>query len=73
VLTAVVVALVGAMTSMSCTWGTYTPYEGGAGGDAESSVVTPTCGDGICNGTETCKTCPHDCPCGAMEAGGAGS
>ena len=26
-----------------------------------SSTAGPTCGDGICNGDETCSSCPQDC------------
>jgi len=26
-----------------------------------SSTPTPVCGDGTCNGTETCSSCPADC------------
>ena len=26
----------------------------------------PFCGDGACNGSETCNTCPGDCPCGPV-------
>jgi hypothetical protein len=24
-------------------------------------IIPPVCGDNICNGLETCSTCPHDC------------
>ncbi len=38
-----------------------------------SIVVTPpTCGDGSCNGTETCSTCPADCGACPPVAGGGG-
>jgi len=31
-------------------------------------VVAPVCGDNICNGTETCSTCPGDCGvCGEVQ------
>lgn len=33
-----------------------------------SSTVEPGCGDGICNGSETCSTCPTDC--GSCGGGG---
>lgn len=44
---------------------------GGAGGTSQSSSATATststssgmCGDGACNGTESCKTCAADCGC----------
>ncbi len=26
-----------------------------------TNVTAPACGDGVCNGTETCSTCPVDC------------
>ncbi|MBN1962196.1 MAG: hypothetical protein JW841_14765 [Deltaproteobacteria bacterium] len=26
-----------------------------------SSTTTPQCPDNLCNGDETCSTCPHDC------------
>jgi hypothetical protein len=29
--------------------------------DASRSDAPPVCGDGVCNGTETCTTCPADC------------
>jgi len=33
----------------------------------------PTCGDGSCNGTETCSTCPTDCgACPPVGGGGGG-
>ncbi|HRR48723.1 MAG TPA: fibronectin type III domain-containing protein [Bacteroidales bacterium] len=30
-------------------------------GEARTRISKPRCGDRICNGTETCKTCPKDC------------
>ena len=37
------------------------PDGGGTGGTGGAS---PSCGDGTCNGTETCSDCPSDCdPC----------
>ncbi len=34
---------------------------GGGGGGPEPGTTTPSCGDGTCNGDETCDTCPGDC------------
>lgn len=31
----------------------------------ESSSVSPFCGDGSCNGSETCSSCSSDCGCGS--------
>jgi len=36
-------------------------------------VVGPSCGDGSCNGSETCSSCPADCgQCGGGGGGGGG-
>ena len=38
------------------------------------AVSGPVCGDGVCNGSETCSTCPADCGvCGGGGGGGGGS
>lgn len=35
--------------------------------------IAPTCGDGTCNGDETCSTCSHDCgECSLATTGGGG-
>lgn len=40
---------------------------------APSSSPSPTCGDGSCNGSETCSTCSTDCGvCGSGGGGGGG-
>ena len=31
--------------------------------DAHGDLTVPTCGDGMCNGPETCLTCEMDCGC----------
>jgi hypothetical protein len=41
----------------------------GGGGCGSGPPVGPSCGDGTCNGTETCSSCPTDC--GACPAGNA--
>src|SRR5215471_11496372 len=39
-----------------------------SGGDALAAKgKKPRCGDGVCNGKETCATCPQDC--GACSVG----
>ncbi len=38
-----------------------------ASGQCIQDTPAPVCGDGSCNGTETCSTCPQDC--GACPAG----
>ena len=41
--------------------------------DAVSGVTPPACGDGSCNGSETCSICPADCGvCGGGGGGGGG-
>jgi hypothetical protein len=37
-----------------------------------TAVSTPFCGDGACNGTEACATCPGDCSCGGGPVCGNG-
>lgn len=40
---------------------------------ATPSAAAPSCGDGSCNGSETCSTCPADCgACGGGGGGGGG-
>ena len=34
---------------------------GACGGPCQPPCPTPVCGDGECNGDETCETCPEDC------------
>ncbi|HJZ85215.1 MAG TPA: hypothetical protein VKN99_08610 [Polyangia bacterium] len=34
---------------------------GGTGGAPPPDGALPFCGDGLCNGSETCSTCPTDC------------
>jgi hypothetical protein len=39
-----------------------------------TQAVPPVCGDGICNGNETCSSCPSDCgTCPAPPPGGSGT
>ena len=41
--------------------------------NAVSGVTLPTCGDGSCNGSETCSSCPTDCgTCPSPPGGGGG-
>ena len=35
-------------------------------------TVEPSCGDGTCNGTETCTSCPDDCGACSPSSGGGG-
>ncbi|MDD5289976.1 MAG: DUF2341 domain-containing protein [Patescibacteria group bacterium] len=58
---------------------TYTATAYGSGGRTATASVTVTvtnpteiyCGDGVCNGAETCSTCPSDC--GICVGGGGDS
>jgi hypothetical protein len=43
----------------------------GGGGDGGQGGAAPACGDGACNGAETCADCPADC--GACPACGDGA
>ncbi len=41
--------------------------------NTSACVPAPSCGDGSCNGSETCSTCPADCgTCPASGGGGGG-
>jgi len=48
-------------------------YEYCSGGNCLQAPPPPICGDGICNGGETCSSCPSDCgACPAPPTGGTG-
>jgi len=40
--------------------------------DGGSEASAPCCGDGICNGADTCASCPQDCTCASADGGDAG-
>jgi len=50
-------------TSVSSTGpgGPSSSTSGPGGGSSVSTGGNPVCGDGTCNGSETCATCPDDC------------
>jgi hypothetical protein len=49
-------------------------YEYCSGGNCIQAPPPPICGDGICNGSETCSSCPSDCGvCPAPPTGGTGT
>jgi hypothetical protein len=49
-------------------------YEYCSGGTCVQAPPPPVCGDGICNGGETCSSCPSDCgACPAPPTGGTGT
>ena len=42
--------------------------------DTSGCSLVPSCGDGICNGSESCSSCPSDCgQCGGGGGGGGGA
>lgn len=51
-------------------------FSDGAHPQLDLSLTKPACGDTICNGDETCSTCPGDCgacpPSSASESSGGG-
>jgi hypothetical protein len=65
------------VNGMECLYAVYDgePYYkvtniSGTGGAEPIPNVTPFCGDGVCNGGETCSSCPADCDCGGGGGGG---
>ena len=66
----------GAMTTTgSLSTSTHTTGTGGASTSSStgSGAGAPFCGDATCDPSETCTSCPGDCPCGATEYCASGS
>lgn len=52
--------------------GTYSGTEKAGAYTTFSTTDTSSCGDAVCNGTESCSTCPTDCGICATTTGGGG-
>lgn len=58
------VALVALILLLGCTQPGKKAPEGAPKEDLKGEATAPFCGDGLCNGSETCENCPQDCgPC----------